>query len=86
MAFQPAPNTGAVGSIFTLMARADAAPVFSVYICTASGPCLWAGLSDMLPSDAEQRALILGISISVYYAFSELGSDIAITRLSWLLL
>ena len=86
MAFPPAPNTGAVGSIFTLMARADAASVFSMYICTASGPCLWAWLSDMLPSDAELRALILGISISVYYAFSELESGITTTQLSWSLL
>ncbi|KAL7420923.1 hypothetical protein Q5752_004877 [Cryptotrichosporon argae] len=41
---------------------------FSMYICTASGPCLWAWLSDMMPRDAEQRAMIVGIAISLYYA------------------
>ena len=42
-----------------------------MYICTASGPCLWAWLSDMVPRDAEQRALIIGICISLYYAISK---------------
>ncbi|WWC65456.1 uncharacterized protein I303_108074 [Kwoniella dejecticola CBS 10117] len=41
---------------------------FALYFCTASGPPLWSWLSDMLPIDAEQRALIIGICISMYYA------------------
>ncbi|WRT70479.1 uncharacterized protein IL334_007477 [Kwoniella shivajii] len=41
---------------------------FSLYFCTSSGPPLWSWMSDMLPRDAEQRALIIGICISMYYA------------------
>ncbi|KAK8850330.1 hypothetical protein IAR55_004247 [Kwoniella newhampshirensis] len=43
---------------------------FILYITNASGPCLWAWMSDMLPRDAEQRALIIGICISLYYAIN----------------
>lgn len=39
-------------------------------MCTAGGPPLWAWLSDMLPSDAEQRALVLGVCITAFYAIN----------------
>jgi hypothetical protein len=34
------------------------------------GPPLWAWLSDMCPTDAEQRALTLGVCITAYYAIN----------------
>ncbi|GFZ51574.1 hypothetical protein JCM24511_09341 [Saitozyma sp. JCM 24511] len=43
---------------------------FILYFCTASGPPLWAWMSDMLPRDAEQRAFIIAVCISLYYAIN----------------
>jgi len=34
------------------------------------GPPLWAWISDMLPTDAEQRALMLAMCITGYYAIN----------------
>jgi len=45
--------------------------VFSMYLCTASGPCLWAWLSDMMPREAEERSMMVGVCITMYYAVSE---------------
>lgn len=51
---------------FTPILTAD----FILYICQSHGPPLWAWVSDMLPTDAEQRALTIGMSITGYYAIN----------------
>ncbi|GMK56362.1 hypothetical protein CspeluHIS016_0302020 [Cutaneotrichosporon spelunceum] len=43
---------------------------FILYMLQSHGPPLWAWLSDMLPVDAEQRALTLGVCITAYYAIN----------------
>lgn len=43
---------------------------FILYMLQSHGPPLWAWLSDMCPTDAEQRALTLGVCISAYYAIN----------------
>lgn len=43
---------------------------FILYMLQSHGPPLWAWLSDMCPTDAEQRALTLGICITGYYAIN----------------
>ncbi|TXT08635.1 hypothetical protein VHUM_02763 [Vanrija humicola] len=59
--------------IMTIWNVPDAAKYYSyflLYCVAAGGPPLWAWLSDMLPSDAEQRALILGSCITAFYAIN----------------
>ncbi|KAL1406257.1 hypothetical protein Q8F55_007952 [Vanrija albida] len=59
--------------IMTVWNVPDAAKYYSyfiLYCVAAGGPPLWAWLSDMLPSDAEQRALILGTCITAFYAIN----------------
>ncbi|BEI88838.1 uncharacterized protein CcaverHIS019_0202000 [Cutaneotrichosporon cavernicola] len=43
---------------------------FILYMLQSHGPPLWAWLSDMLPTHAEQRALTLGVCITAYYAIN----------------
>lgn len=45
-------------------------PDFILYICQSHGPPLWAWVSDMLPMDAEQRALTISFAITMYYAIN----------------
>lgn len=45
-------------------------PDFILYICQSHGPPLWAWVSDMLPIDAEQRALTISFAITMYYAIN----------------
>lgn len=57
--------------VFAWYWRSHLMPVFMFFFTTSSGPPLWSWMSDMHPLDAEQRALIIGICISLYYAVSK---------------
>ncbi|KAL0575099.1 hypothetical protein V5O48_006875 [Marasmius crinis-equi] len=41
---------------------------FFSYLCLGTGPIIIAWVSDMLPQDSEQRALVVDVTIAVYYA------------------
>lgn len=51
----------------------DSAKYFSYfvsYISLGTAPLIMSWLSDLIPQDPEQRALVVGVSIAIYYAIS----------------
>ncbi|KAF9264491.1 MFS general substrate transporter [Marasmius fiardii PR-910] len=43
---------------------------FISYVCLGTAPLILAWISDMIPHDPEQRALVVGVAIATYYAIS----------------
>ncbi|KAL0572107.1 hypothetical protein V5O48_009860 [Marasmius crinis-equi] len=43
---------------------------FISYLCLGTAPLIFAWVSDLIPQDPEQRALVVGVAIAVYYAIS----------------
>ncbi|KAF5366767.1 hypothetical protein D9758_006492 [Tetrapyrgos nigripes] len=43
---------------------------FISYVCLGTAPLIFAWISDLIPQDPEQRALVVGVSIALYYAIS----------------
>ncbi|GFZ44834.1 hypothetical protein JCM24511_02560 [Saitozyma sp. JCM 24511] len=41
---------------------------FMLYVLQTASPLVWAWMSDMLPRDPEQRSMIIGVCIALYYA------------------
>lgn len=42
-----------------------------LFVLQTASPMIWSWMSDMLPRDAEQRSMIIGVCIAFYYATSE---------------
>ncbi|KAK7448464.1 hypothetical protein VKT23_013726 [Stygiomarasmius scandens] len=43
---------------------------FISYLCLGTAPLIFAWISDLIPQDPEQRALVVGVAIAMYYAVS----------------
>ncbi|KAJ8075123.1 hypothetical protein PM082_019450 [Marasmius tenuissimus] len=43
---------------------------FISYLCLGTAPLIFAWVSDLIPHDPEQRALVVGVAIAIYYAIS----------------
>ncbi|KAG7087667.1 hypothetical protein E1B28_013615 [Marasmius oreades] len=43
---------------------------FISYVCLGTAPLIFAWVSDLIPHDPEQRALVVGVAIAIYYAIS----------------
>ncbi|KAK7056520.1 hypothetical protein VNI00_003076 [Paramarasmius palmivorus] len=43
---------------------------FISYLCLGTAPLIFAWVSDLIPQDPEQRALVVGVAIALYYAIS----------------
>ncbi|KAF9003169.1 retrograde regulation protein 2 [Hymenopellis radicata] len=59
--------------IMTIWNVPDGAKYFSYFvsfIALGTAPLIFAWVSDLIPQDPEQRALVVGVAIAIYYAIS----------------